>query len=143
LELEIRQLGRGDDEAVHAAGFLFDHAPKPDATERFLADPAHHLLIAYDPQGRPLGFVSGVETTHPDKGAEMFLYELGVDDPVRRHGVGTALVQALATLARERGCYGMWTGTDTDNEAALRTYARAGAKIEPVQTMIGWSFGDA
>ena len=60
--------------------------------------------------------------THPDKGTEMFLYELGVDDAARGQGVGKALVAALRDLAEERGCYGMWVLTDADNEAALRTY---------------------
>ena len=45
---------------------------------------------------RPVGMISGVETTHPDKGTEMFLYELGVDEDARRRGVATALVNALA-----------------------------------------------
>jgi len=54
-----------------------------------------------------IGFVSGVELTHPDKGSEMFLYELGVDAAARRRGVGRALVEALRALARRRGCYGM------------------------------------
>jgi ribosomal protein S18 acetylase RimI-like enzyme len=86
----------------------------------------------------PVGFVTGVETTHPDKGTEMFLYELGVDEAARRRGVGTALVEALATLARERGCYGMWTGTETDNVAAQRTYERAGARLTPPQVIVEW-----
>ena len=64
--------------------------------------------------------------THPDKGTEMFLYELGVDESARRQGVGRTLVQALAALAREQGCYDMWVLADADNEAAQATYTRAG-----------------
>ena len=45
--------------------------------------------------------VTGVETTHPDKGTEMFLYELAVDEAARDRGVGRALVAALADLARD------------------------------------------
>ena len=75
--------------------------------------------------------VSGVETTHPDKGTEMFLYELGVAERFRRRGVGAALVEALADLAGERECYGMWVLTDADNDAALATYARSGAHEVP------------
>jgi len=84
------------------------------------------------------GFVSGVELTHPDKGTEMFLYELGVDDRYRRRGIGRGLVAALADRARERGCYGMWVLTDADNDAALRTYRSAGGG-EPEETvMLTW-----
>lgn len=81
-----------------------------------------------------------MQTTHPDKGTEMFLYELGVDRSARGQGIGVALVQALAALAAERGCYGMWTGTEPDNVAALRTYERAGAVIAPPAVMLEWSF---
>ena len=110
-----------DAAAVTAAAELFDEPPQEAATARFLGSPDHHLLLAYD-DDRPVGMVSGVETTHPDKGTEMFLYELGVAEDARRRGVATALVNALAALARERGCYGMWVGVDTDNAAALATY---------------------
>ena len=140
MEVEIRRLGPGDEDAVRDAGRLFDAAPRPDATRRFLAAPDHHLLVAYDAAGAPVGFVSGVETTHPDKGTEMFLYELGVDEPVRRCGVGTALVRALAALAQERGCHGMWVGAETGNEAAQRTYARAGARATPPHVILEWPF---
>src|SRR5258705_9278075 len=91
---------------------LFDAAPSEEATATFLASPGHHLLLAYDAGGAPVGMISGVEMTHPDKGTEMFLYELGVDETARRQGVGAALVRALADLARSRGCYGMWVATD-------------------------------
>jgi ribosomal protein S18 acetylase RimI-like enzyme len=141
VELEIRRLGPGDEQAVLDAPALFDDAPDLDATRRFLAEPTHHLFLAYDPAGRSVGFVSGVETTHPDKGTEMFLYELGVDEPARRQGIGRALVEALAAFAEKRGCYGMWVLTDADNVAARRTYERAGARGCSSHLMLDWSFG--
>jgi ribosomal protein S18 acetylase RimI-like enzyme len=140
---EIRGLGRGDERAVHDARELFDDAPGPTATARFLDEDNHHLLIAYDAANRPVGFVSGVETTHPDKGTEMFLYELGVADHARRRGIGSALVEALAGLARDRGCYGMWTGTEQDNAAARATYRRAGASTNPPHVFVDWDFSPA
>jgi hypothetical protein len=82
--MKIKALAEGDDAAVAAAEHLFDDPIEAEATARFLADPNHHLLLAYDDTRRPVGFVSGVETTHPDKGTEMFLYELGVAPRARR-----------------------------------------------------------
>ncbi|MGW6916825.1 GNAT family N-acetyltransferase [Kitasatospora sp. NPDC054939] len=128
---------------VLAAGHLFDSAPLPGATEEFLADPRHHLLIAYVDDGSgavPAGMVTGVETTHPDKGTEMFLYELGVDEPYRRRGVGRALVRALAGLARERGCYCLWTLTEVGNDAARATYLGAGGEPEDGLVLYSWQF---
>lgn len=114
-----------DADAVAIASHLFDHEVRLDWARHFLAQPSHHLCIAYE-NGAPAGFVSGIEMTHPDKGTEMFLYELGVDDPFRGRGIGKALVANLADLARARGCYGIWVLTDSDNLAALRTYQSAG-----------------
>jgi aminoglycoside 3-N-acetyltransferase I len=138
MDVDIRRLGPGDELAVLAAGDLFDELPEIEATRRFLGESNHHLLVAYDAGGTPVGFVSGVETTHPDKGTEMFLYELGVDEPARRHGVGRALVEALARLARDRGCYGMWTGADATNEAALATYRSAGGQSSKGTLILDW-----
>lgn len=124
--------------AVRAASDLFDAPPLAAATERFLAEPTHHLLFAYDDTGRAVGMISGVETTHPDKGTEMFVYELGVAPAARLQGVATELVRALAALARERGCYGMWVGTEPDNSAAQATYRRAGATEEAPFVLLNW-----
>jgi ribosomal protein S18 acetylase RimI-like enzyme len=139
MDFEVRRLGPGDEEAVHAARSLFDGPPESRATQRFLAEPTHHLLVAYDGDA-PLGFVSGVELTHPDKGTEMFLYELGVDESARGRGVGRTLVQALADLAREAGCYDMWVLADADNAAARATYARAGGRETSRPVLLEWDF---
>jgi ribosomal protein S18 acetylase RimI-like enzyme len=126
-----------DAAAVHAAVDLFDGPPLVDATVRFLQSPTHHLLFAYDGD-RAVGMISGVETTHPDKGTEMFLYELEVAPVARLKGVATALVTALAAVAREQGCYGMWVGTEADNAAALATYRKAGADDEAPFVLLSW-----
>ncbi|QQQ76978.1 GNAT family N-acetyltransferase [Saccharothrix sp. 6-C] len=125
--------------AVMAAGHLFDDVPREDATRAFLADERHHLLIAYV-DDEPAGFVSGVETIHPDKGVEMFLYELGVDEAHQRRGIASALIDRLIAVARERGCTGVWTGTEKDNAAALATYRRAGAELDFDTVAVSWGF---
>jgi ribosomal protein S18 acetylase RimI-like enzyme len=138
---DVRRLVPGDEALVLAAVELFDHVPRPDATALFLARDGHHLLMAFDGD-RAVGFVSGVETTHPDKGTEMFLYELAVAEDARNRGVGRSLVSALAGVARERGCYGMWVLTDDDNLAAVRAYEAAGGRQEPLTRLIAWVWPD-
>ena len=137
--MELRVLGPGDDRAVVEAAALFDDPLIAAATARFLDDPLHHLIVAYE-EGTPAGFVSGVEMTHPDKGTEMLLYELGVLEGYRRRGIGKALVAALRDLAMERGGYGMWVLTDADNAAGLATYAAAGGANPQPQLMLEWLF---
>jgi ribosomal protein S18 acetylase RimI-like enzyme len=133
----IRAIQPGDGAAIVAAGDLFDALPELATSDRFLSTPGHHLLIAYE-DDQPAGFVSGVELSHPDKGTEMFLYELAVAEPFQRRGIGKALVKALLEIARERACYDMWVLTDADNEAALATYRTTGTSAESSHVMLTW-----
>jgi ribosomal protein S18 acetylase RimI-like enzyme len=137
--MRIEHLGPGDDGKVEQASALFDGPALAAATRRFLDQAGHHLLVAYEDDD-PAGFVTGVELTHPDKGTEMFLYELGVAERYRRRGIARALVAELARLAEAAGCYGMWVLTDDQNHAALATYRAAGGTREPDTVMISWEF---
>lgn len=121
------------------AADLFDQPPQQAWVGSFLRDPTHHLLIACR-DGRPVGFVTGVETTHPDKGTEMFVYELAVARDERRRGVAKALLSELTAIAREHHCYGMWVLTDSDNTAALAAYWSAGATAESEHVMLTWDW---
>jgi ribosomal protein S18 acetylase RimI-like enzyme len=136
--VEIVRLGIGDEHTVAAMSHLFDGPAVPEHTRRFLQGDGHHLLIARLGDD-VVGFVSGVEMTHPDKGTEMFLYELAVDERWQRQGVGASLVRALRDLGRARGCYGMWVLTDDDNPAALATYTSAGG-ARTKQVMFEWEW---
>jgi ribosomal protein S18 acetylase RimI-like enzyme len=137
--VDIRDLSDAQEDAVLALSHLFDHTAQASATRRFLSEHGHHLLVAYV-DGTAAGFVTGVEMTHPDKGTEMFLYELGVDEGFRNRGIGRALVVALAELARTSGCYGMWVLTDEDNVAAMHTYTAAGGTDPQQHAMLTWTF---
>lgn len=124
MSLTVRAAATVDD--VLTAADLFDDAPTSESVATFLDAPGHHLFIAYW-DGQPAGFVSGVEMCHPDKGLELFVYELGVDERFRRRGVASALLSALAQCATELGATTLWTATEPDNAAAVATYARVGA----------------
>jgi ribosomal protein S18 acetylase RimI-like enzyme len=140
-QLTVRHLGSGDDSLVVDAAPLFDGPPQQPWIASFLDDPTHHLLIAYR-SDRPVGFVTGVETAHPDKGTEMFVYELGVDPDERRQGVAKALLSELTTVARQRECYGMWVLTDVENVAAVNAYRTTGATLEGAHLMFTWDFAN-
>ncbi|MEE4490023.1 GNAT family N-acetyltransferase [Streptomyces sp. BE230] len=62
--------------------------------------------------GRP----GGLRVRHRDaasgQGHGDVLYELAVDESYRRRGIGRALTAAVAAVAQERGCYGMWVGVE-------------------------------
>jgi GNAT superfamily N-acetyltransferase len=138
-EIEIIEIGEDDLRVVISASDLFDNEPQPGMTQAFLHNENHHLLIAFSDDD-PVGFVSGIEIAHPDKGVEMLLYELGVDEGHRRHGFGTALVEAMVDLAKERGCRGMWVPVEPDNVDAMRVYRAAGAGPPEDATILSWDF---
>lgn len=139
MSMSITTLGVGDAERVLAAADLFDEPPRLEWTLAFLARDGHHLLIA-DVDGLDVGFISGIETLHPDKGAEMLIYELGVADDYRRRGIARALVDRLGEIARQRGCHGMWVVVDPDNDAALQTYRSARADPAEGAVTLSWEF---
>ena len=137
--MDIRRLGPGDEEALEKVGPQFDKPVQAAAGTRFLNSEGHHILVAYEGE-TVAGFVTGVEMTHPDKGTEMFLYELGVAEAYRRRGIGRSLVSRLAEIARSSGCYGMWVLTSEDNFAAMATYRRAGATETEETVLLSWQF---
>ena len=124
-------------ELVAASG-LFDSPVTQCGARAFLEMPGHHLLLARSTDGTALGFVSGVLMRHPDKDAEMFVHELGVDGGFRRRGIATALLRALAALGQGLGCTGMWTGTERANAAALATYRSLGAVVDAESVFVAW-----
>jgi ribosomal protein S18 acetylase RimI-like enzyme len=138
--MRIVRLGPEDEHFVLSGRDLFDASPTQAWTAKFLSNQNHHLLVAVGEADNPIGFISGIETTHPDKGTEMFLYELSVHSDHRNKALGKALVEALADLARTRGCYGMWVATEPDNGAALATYRAAGAGPPERAVMLSWAF---
>jgi len=140
--VRITTLGPRDVNALLAASGLFDQPVRPEWAQRFLSTDGHHLVLARDAMGRPIGFITGIEMTHPDKGTEMFVYELSVKESAQRHGVGARLVEAMREIAVEHGCYGMWVATSHDNEAARRTYVGGGAVEEENQVVAVWDWRD-
>jgi len=135
---EIWRAEPGGEARIKAAEHLFDDAVDIAATQRFLADSANALLIAYV-DGQAAGFVTGTEVLHPDKQQpELFLNELAVDERHRGRGIGRALVRELWRQAQAGGCRGMWVLTDRENAAANKVYAAAGGTNAGSQVMYEW-----
>jgi GNAT superfamily N-acetyltransferase len=56
-----------------------------------------------------------------------------LDSLVERKGVGTALVESVAGVARAAGCRRLWLVTTNDNLPALRFYERRGFALVAVR----------
>lgn len=92
------------------------------------------LCLVADDQGALAGFAI-LNPYFPAMGLThgLFLKELYVAGPARSRGVGEKLIEAIRTLARERGdTRVIWT-TGADNTGAQRLYDRLGVRrIEKV-----------
>lgn len=124
-ETTIRRLRPGDEDVVHR---LAEHQPQT----ALLADDRTVFLAAFDGE-EPVGFAFGyVLPRRHGKPTGMFVYELEVDEPYRRRGIGRRLMQEL--LAGQDEAYVL---TEPDNEAANALYASlGGTRVETVM----WDF---
>jgi ribosomal protein S18 acetylase RimI-like enzyme len=138
-EIVVRRLGLSDVDVVVAAAHLFDDVPRRDWTERFVGGRDCVMFLA-EIGGVAVGFLTGIEIVHPDKAPELLIYELGVDEPVRRKGVGRKLVDAAIDHAQEHGMRGMWVPFDHDNNAARATYRAAGGRDPESADIVNWVF---
>jgi GNAT superfamily N-acetyltransferase len=94
----------------------------------FSENPAAEVLIAYlgdEPAGFAL-FFHNYSTWLGKRG--IYLEDLFVRPPARKHGVGSALLRELARIALERGCGRLDWSVLTWNELAISFYKRIGAK---------------
>jgi ribosomal protein S18 acetylase RimI-like enzyme len=101
---------------------LAEHEP---ARTALLDDPRTIFLVA-EQEGSVVGFVFGylLPRRHREE-AELFVYELGVEEPYRRQGIATALMRELL---RRAGGAPAFVLTESDNEEANATYASLGGR---------------
>lgn len=132
--IETRRLGAGDEAEVFQTGHLFDGL-EPSAIAEFLNSPSDHLLLAYL-DGEAVGSLIAHELLRLDGPPEMLLYEIGTDERFQRRGVARALIEALKTLARKRGCRGIFVPTNASNFPAMALYESTGGKREAQDDVI-------
>ena len=119
---------------------MFDEGVSWDAEQgqRFLAHPDTLLLVArWD--GEACGFLSAYRLQRFDRrGAEVLLYEIGVEEPFQRRGVGRALVEEAKRWAAGVGADELWVLTEDDNAPARALYAATGGREETGLTMFDY-----
>jgi aminoglycoside 6'-N-acetyltransferase I len=132
MAIEIKVLGAQDAGILAAlAPDVFDDPIDVGRANEFLADPRHHLVVAFD-NGQVVGFVSAVHYIHPDKPRpELWINEVSVSETHRGRGLGTRLLHSLFAVAQGLGCAEVWVLTDRANTAAMRLYAAAGSAEAP------------
>jgi ribosomal protein S18 acetylase RimI-like enzyme len=128
--VRIRRLRVGDEGELVRSPTRFDEPADPGAGRDYLADPRNVFLMAYEGE-IAVGFVRGTELGQlKSRQKQMFLYEIAVDERVRRRGVARALVEELLAYCRASGFEEAFVFTDPSNVAAVGLYRSTGAVTE-------------
>jgi len=128
--MRVRRLVPGDELVILRAAHLFEENPEISAVRSYLADERNVLLAAFEGSD-VVGVLRGTELLQlKSRRKQMFLYELMVDEPFRRRGIGTAMIEALLRDCRERGFGEVFVLTDPGNATAVRLFQSTGALTE-------------
>jgi ribosomal protein S18 acetylase RimI-like enzyme len=124
VDVVVRALEPGDADVV--SGLLHASWGGPVVVSRGRTHDASALpgFIA-ERDGVPAGLV-----TYDVTGGDCEVVTIDAVD--RRRGVGSALLQATAAVARAAGCRRLWLITTNDNIDALRFYLRNGLRLVAV-----------
>jgi ribosomal protein S18 acetylase RimI-like enzyme len=138
--LTVRRVSTVDVALAVELDAMFDEGVSWDTEQgqRFLAHPDTLLLVArWD--GEACGFLSAYRLQRFDRrGAEVLLYEIGVEEPFQRRGVGRALVEEAKRWAADVGADELWVLTEDDNVPARALYAATGGHEKTDFTMFDY-----
>jgi aminoglycoside 3-N-acetyltransferase I len=59
---------------------------------------------------------------------EIYIYDLAVDAEFRRHGIATAMIEELKTLARSKDAYVIYVQADYGDDPAIALYTKLGVR---------------
>ncbi|MFC2078580.1 GNAT family N-acetyltransferase [Candidatus Bipolaricaulota bacterium] len=132
--IEVRRLGPEDADlaretirAIKTGEESSDAPSLPLATLQTWLSRASNILITATHDSLPVGFALGYLLDRVDQVRPMlFFYEIEVVATYRRKGIGSRLVEALKSVARERDALKMWVQTDPGSIAARALYRHTG-----------------
>jgi len=64
--------------------------------------------------------------------AELYIYDLAVNESHRRRGIATAMIEELKRIAASRRIYAIFVQADRDDEAAIHLYTKLGQREDVI-----------
>ena len=136
---DVQVLGAGDTLALRGIlsmfGRAFDDAatytarqPSDEYLRRLLSSSTFVALAALSGGAVIGGIAAYVLPKFEQARSELYIYDLAVDEGFRRHGVATAMIAALQTLAAARGVYVIFVQADLGDEPAIALYTKLGVR---------------
>lgn len=129
----IRPLSSADlDDATRLLAVMNHETPESVVRERLeavLRDHAHYELVGAFVGGKLAGVAGAWVATKIWCGLYLEIDNIVVDPEARSGGVGTALIEHLVAIGRERGCKLVTLDSYVSNHASHRLYHRLGFEI--------------
>jgi aminoglycoside 3-N-acetyltransferase I len=137
--LELRVLGRDDVALMESMLSLFGRAfGDPESYDRSRPSPAYlagllgspdFVAVAALHDGAVVGGLAAyVLPKFEQARREIYLYDLAVDEPFRRRGIGTALINKLRAVAFDRGAWMIFVQADPGDAPAIGLYSKLGVR---------------
>ena len=115
---------------------LYFHSDEPYPKEKFLADIVDRLVYTARLDGVVAGYVILSVLHKGGPGAVEYkalrLDSICVDETVRGHGIGKAMVADVRALARAFGCRELILGVHPENDPAVGFYQKCGFRIRTI-----------
>lgn len=132
MSMDIREATRHDAAAVAAlihelAEENMETSPIAEAYVLSYLSTAGNVVLLAEAEGRQAGLLSySMRPNLYHAGDSCLLEELVVARGMRRHGIGSALLEELIRRAEKRGCTEISVSTMRDNQRAIAFYRRHG-----------------
>lgn len=99
-----------------------------------------HVIVALENETLIGGLTAYEMKMFKRETTEMFLYEIEVDEPFHRRGIGKALIENLKEICLEKGIDQMFVGTEKDNLPARKLYAATGGIADEDSVWFNYPF---
>ncbi len=129
IPVEIRPYRDGDFPGVHQLEMAGGHEAYRSAVfvrQMAILFPATFLVANHDDE--TAGYIVGAQVH--DQSREAWILRIGVRTDLRRNGIGSAILEALLELLRNRQCTSVRLTVSPRNVAAAALYAKAGFRQE-------------
>ena len=141
--MRVRALGSGDVLAMRGMLAVLGRAFNDPATysgnppddaylKRLLSSDTFVAIAAFAGDAVVAGLTGYVLPKPEQARAELYIYDLAVDEAHRRKGIATALIGKLRRIAAVRGAYVIFVQADYGDEAAIRLYTKLGAREDVI-----------
>ena len=150
--MKVRMASEKDIERMHvllSQVELVHHRGRPDLfkygerkytdeeLKEILRDENRPILAAVDDNDCLQGYAFCIFQEHKERHIltdikTLYIGDLGVDEKMRGHHIGTLLYQAVLDFARAHGCYNVTLNVWSCNESAMKFYRACGLKEQKV-----------